>query len=71
MYKDIIVKVTTVCRVFQVLPVRLIKKCSLLQNSSYFMFDIYGKYLEDKVKFTEEDYELIESLLVLKKINVS
>ena len=32
------------------------------------MFDIFRKYLEDKVALTDADYELIESLSSFKKL---
>jgi hypothetical protein len=30
------------------------------------MFDIFRKYLEDKITLTNEDYELIESVSLFK-----
>ena len=32
------------------------------------MFDIFRKYLEDKITLTNEDYELIESVSLVKKL---
>mgnify|MGYP003454669762 FL=1 len=32
------------------------------------MFDIFRKYLEDKINLTNEDYELIESVSLFKKL---
>jgi len=32
------------------------------------MFDIFRKYLEDKITLTDEDYELIESVSLFKKL---
>jgi CRP-like cAMP-binding protein len=32
------------------------------------MFDIFRKYLEDKITLTNEDYELIESVALFKKL---
>jgi hypothetical protein len=32
------------------------------------MFEFFRKYLEDKISITEADYELIESVCIIKKL---